>query len=129
MKTKLTMTLPNVGDRLMRVMQATTWDMLDSYVPEPCEVVYVNKDHGWFEVIFLNSGIREGCKLPVFDHSILTGMDSKRHSTPVICVETGDVYPTLEQCADDLGIWHSGISKQLRGEASHCGGYHFCTVL
>lgn len=126
-KTIMSMTLPEVGDRLVRVMTATTWDLGDVYKPEPCEVVYVNKTHRWFEVRFLESGVRECYNLPTFDHSIIR--NTVKGSIPVMCVETGVVYSTMQQCARDLGLHHSGISRQLSGEWGHYEGYHFCTVL
>lgn len=126
-KAALSMTLPEVGDRLMRVMTSTTWDLGDTYTPEPCEVIYVNKEHNWFEVLFLDSGIKECYHLPTFDHSIIR--DVTKGSIPVICLETGVVYSTLHQCARDLGLTRGEISRQLSGERGHCGGYHFCTVL
>lgn len=126
-KTAVSMTLPNVGDKLVRIMTSTTWDIGDVRRPEPCVVTYINKTHGWFEVRFLDSGIKECYKLPVFDHSIIR--EAMKGATPVMCVETGIVYSTLHQCARDLGLSHGGISRHLNGESSHCGGYHFCTVL
>lgn len=126
-KTTVSMALPKVGDRLVRVMTATTWDLGDVYKPEPCEVIHVNKEHNWFEVRFLDSGVRECYNLPTFDHSVIR--NTPKGAIPIMCIETGVVYSTLKQCARDLGLDHSGISRHLSGEWSHCGGYHFCTVL
>lgn len=126
-KTMMSMKMPKVGDRLMRVMTSTTWDLDDTYIPESCVVTYINEAHKWFEICFLDSGLKECYNLPTFDHSILS--DTKKHATTVVCIETGAVYSTLHQCARDMGVTADMLSRHLRGEWSHCGGYHFCTVM
>ena len=128
-KTMLTMDLPKVGDRLMRLMNKASFDPSLPYNPEPCVVTYVNETHHWYQVKFTNSGIRECYNLPVFDHSILYGITWEAGTMPVLCVETGAVYSSLHCCALDLGVTHGEISRQLAGEREHCKGYHFSTVL
>ncbi len=45
--------------------------------------------------------------------------------TMVRCVETGKVYKSIRQCADDLNINRSFISNRLRGGGKTKRGYHF----
>lgn len=126
-KTAMTMSLPKVGERLTRVMTSTTWDLDGAYQPEPCVVTYVNNAHNWFKVKFLDSGIEECYNVPTFDHSIIR--NTIKRAIPVMCIETGFVYSSLDECADDMKLAHDGISRYLKGERGSCGGYHFCTVL
>lgn len=128
-KTKLTMILPKVGDRLERVLSTANLDVDAVYEPEPCVVTYVNDAHGWYEVEFINSGLRECYNYPVFDHSILKG--ASYGGIPVLCVETGEVYPAINACASDMNIDRTNLSRHARGVSgwSTCGGYHFITVL
>lgn len=126
-KTKLTMTLPKVGDKIMRVMSTGNLAQAENFVPEDCRVVYVNKAHHWYEVEFLNSGIRECYNLPSFDHSILTNLPG--WADPIVCVETGYVYRTVSDCANEMGIFRGNISRCLTGETDTYFGYHFDTVL
>lgn len=129
MKTKLSMSLPKVGDRLMRLMTKAAVDSTMVYNPESCVVTYVNEAHGWYQVLFTNSGIRECYTRPVFDHSILCNADWKGGAIPIVCVETGVVYSSITDCERDTGLNHTCISRQLLGERAHTHGYHFVEVL
>lgn len=44
---------------------------------------------------------------------------------PVICLETGIIYPSMTAAAQDLGLYLSAMSKVLHGELRSTGGYHF----
>lgn len=126
-KTSLSMKLPKVGDKLLRAINVGIYDPDISCIPKPCVVTFVNEKHGWFEVTFDNSDLKECYKLPTFDHSILSGLYTG--GMPVACVETGKVYSSIQECADDMRIDHSGISRQILGDVDHCKGYHFFKVL
>lgn len=126
-KTKLTMELPKVGDRLTRVISEYACEYDDRYIPESCIVTYVNEEHGWYQVEFINSGIKECYGRPVYDHEVLRGL--KYDEAPVICVETGMLYTTARECARDMKIPRYAISSQLSGAYPHYRGYHFDTVL
>ena len=126
-KTKMTMKLPNVGDRINRLMMRGNFAQAEHFISEPCEVTYVNRAHGWYEVRFLNSGLRECYSIPDFDHDILTNIPG--WATPVVCVETGYVYPTISSCGKDLGLCAANIARCATGEYESYRGYHFDTVL
>lgn len=44
---------------------------------------------------------------------------------PFVCIETGTTYTNQHQCARELGIDQSSISKVLKCEYTHTSGYHF----
>lgn len=118
-KSRVSIDLPKVGDHLKR--------LTIEYEIEDCVVTYVNRSHGWYEVTFPRTNIRECYKLPTFDHTILKGVAP--NTIPIVCVETGWVYPSYYDCAVDMGLDISTIKRQLNGIYSHCCGYHFTNVL
>lgn len=121
------MDLPNVGDRLIKLMSIGNLAPTELFTPEECEVTYVNSDRNWYEVRFLKSGIRECYNLPDFNHSILQNV--LVWATPVVCVETGYVYRSIDDCAKDMGLFAGNISRCLSGKRDSYRGYHFDTVL
>ena len=50
-------------------------------------------------------------------------IDSDRRPKPVICVETGDVYPS--QQAAEKATGYSGIHKACKGQKYTSRGYHW----
>ena len=126
-KTKMTMTLPKVGDRMTRIMSRGNLGQAECFIPEPCEVVYVNQAHNWYEVRFLNSGLRECYSLPDFNHDILANLYG--WATPVMCAESGYVYRSIADCAKDMGLTHGNISYYINNECESYRGYHFDSVL
>ena len=46
-------------------------------------------------------------------------------SKPVLCVETGELYPSLTEAKRQTGIVQSSISKCLNGKLKTAGGYHW----
>lgn len=128
-KTMLTMELPKIGDHLMRIMTefAREWDT--EYIPKPCTVTYVNKANGWYQVQFDDTGIRECYGLPVYDHSIIRKETVGRAGVPIACIETGEVYSNIKECARDMHLDRSMVDRQVNGEYDHCCGYHFIKVL
>ena len=48
-----------------------------------------------------------------------------RGKCPVVCVETGEVYPSQAAAARDLGLCQRNISSVINGELKTTGGYHF----
>lgn len=121
--------LPRVGDKLMRIMVKSSMYSEDNYNPEPCVVTYVNEAHNWYEVEFTDSGLKECYNFPVFDHAFLKGLS--RRFTPILCINTGDVYSDAEECAEELGLYYKNISKQLKKNqgCTSYGGYTFITVI
>ena len=122
-KTKLSMSLPKVGDHLIRLMSAS--DL--SFDPEPCIVTYVNEKNGWYQVTFEKTGIKECYGIPSFDHSILNHRGPV--SIPVLCLETGYVYPSIKECEKDMGFSRCGITRQISGIYYQTNGYHFVVAL
>ena len=126
-KSKMSNTLPRLGDVLIRVMTVGPFDEGDRIVPRKCKVVYINNTKGWYEVEFIDNGIKECYSIPTFDHSILR--DSDWRMSPVVCVETGYVYRSVLDCAKDMNLSVKDISKCISGTRDNCLGYHFDTVL
>lgn len=127
-KSIATMTLPQVGDELVRLMTALTYQSGVSYQPERCVVTYVNKEHRWYQVTFISSGIRECYGVPVFDHCIYADI-RKNGAPPVVCLETGVVWSSIYEAAKELGLEPDGINRQISGYQSQCGGYRFKTII
>ena len=47
------------------------------------------------------------------------------HKKPVYCLETDTVYPSVQECARQLNLYATNISKVCRGIHHTTGGYHF----
>lgn len=118
-KSRLSMALPKVGDHLKCLT-------VECEV-EDCVVTYVNQSHGWYEVLFPRYNLRECYKPPTFDHAILQG--NSPNDIPIICIETGLVYPSIYECSEDMELNRTSIIRQLKGDYSHCSGYHFINAL
>lgn len=52
-------------------------------------------------------------------------IDAKKDKKPVYCTETDVVYPSVHECARQLGLQATLISKVCKGKAHTTGGYHF----
>ena len=126
-KTILSMTLPKVGDKLFRLMYRGRYEPYDTYCPESCTVAYVNEKKGWYEVCFDETGIKECYKVPSFDHYFLK--DKPVGGVPIICLENGNIYGSITECARDMKLNKHEIWKQIDGRLAYCSGYHFATVL
>ena len=126
-KTNLSMTLPKAGDKLFRIMSRGRYDPGDVYNPEPCTVEYVNEKKGWYEVCFDETNIKECYRVPSFDHRFLK--DKLVGGVPIACLETGNIYGSITECARDMKLNKHEIWKQIDGRRAYCSGYHFVTVL
>ena len=49
----------------------------------------------------------------------------KIYTKSVICVETGKIFPSITNAANELGIHRTGISRALRNTLRTSGGYHW----
>lgn len=51
----------------------------------------------------------------------------KQHSNgrSVLCIETGQVYPSAREAARNIGRAHTGIISTCNGKQQTCGGYHW----
>lgn len=125
----LSMNLPRHGDWLMRVIFNHEADASDTYNVHPCVVTYVNEAHHWYQVWFPEYDIRECYNLPMFDHAILKG--ATYGGTPVVCIETGRVYPSIAACARDMHIDRTNITRHVNNDPgwSNCRGYHFMSIM
>lgn len=50
---------------------------------------------------------------------------SEKHSRAVICVETGEVFPSIRKAAEKYGVDDSAIGRCLRGKSKTSAGYHW----
>lgn len=130
MKSKDGMTLPKVGDRLMRVM-TNTGSRIKNNGLEPCIVIYVNKPKRYYAVQFVNSGITESYKVPLLNDAILLKQfqDDFKHKfgkkpVGVYVYESGALYSSVSECAKAIGVKPCSITNHLHGRTNHVKGYH-----
>lgn len=83
-----------------------------STAPESCELMSSKRLH-----VSLADEHVEKCRQASFGN--------KSRSKPVMCVETGKVYPNMKTAAADIGIDPSAISGVIRGINITAGGYHW----
>ena len=118
--------LPRVGDRIMRPMTHNQIWKDDGI--EPCIVTYVNKDKNWYQVTFVNSGIKECYKCPDYDPLSEFKKEYERafgkKAKGVYVYESGKMYSKISDCAKDIGVPACSISKHIHGGSSHVKGYH-----
>ena len=43
---------------------------------------------------------------------------------PVLCVETGIIYPSIQSCARELGLYATNVCKCCKGKIKSTGGFH-----
>lgn len=130
MKIKDGMSLPKVGDRLMRVMTGANFG--DRYIkPEPCVVIYVSKPKHYYTVQFVGSGIKESYKVPLLDDAKIIKQfqeDFKRafgkQAKGVYVYESGALYPSISECARAIGVLPCTVSKHIHGQTTNVKGYH-----
>lgn len=130
MKIKGDVSLPKVGDRLMRVMTAANFG--EKYNnPEPCVVIYVNKPRNYYTVQFVDSGIKESFKVPLIDDNKIIKQfqdDFKRafgkQAKGVYVYESGALYHSISECARSIGVLPCTISRHIHGMTSNVKGHH-----
>lgn len=118
--------MPKVGDRLMKVMHSShIWNEDE---PLPCVVTYVNKPKNYYQVTFDDFGVKECYKLVEFDEieDFKYRYKSMFGKNPegVYVFESGVLYPSIRECAKDIGVMPSAVIKHLHGLTSHVKGYH-----
>lgn len=57
-------------------------------------------------------------------HAIDTGLRKPRR-TPVECIDTGEVFPSVVACAEKFNLWPTSIVAVCRGKLKTTGGYRF----
>ena len=60
-----------------------------------------------------------------FENHSIPEFIPKTNGKPVICVETGDKYPSVISAANACGVYHTAISHACTGASHTCGGYHW----
>ena len=60
-------------------------------------------------------------------------MQARGHRThgcckPVICIDTGEVYASLSDCAEREGVALANISQVISGKHKTCNGKRYCLV-
>lgn len=50
-------------------------------------------------------------------------------SVPVVCLETGEVYPSVHEAERQTGVYNSHISDCLNGKQQTAGGYHWARFI
>lgn len=50
---------------------------------------------------------------------------NKKDKKPIVCVETGIEYESIQECARQLGLYATNICKVLKGKIHSTGGLHF----
>lgn len=54
---------------------------------------------------------------------------SEARSKPVICIETGEIYPSLQEASKAIGLRNSTpLTNHLKGRSQTCRGYHWAWV-
>lgn len=103
--------------------------VLNAYLPKPSsELVVMHKDskpaNNRLENLAWGSHLENNndphCK------ALLTNHPAK--STPVLCVETGEQYPSVREAERQTGVDSGNISKSLNGTRKTAGGYHWQKV-
>ena len=118
--------MPKIGDHLMKIMHSSSLRMEEE--PLPCVVTYVNKPKNYYQVTFDDFDIKECYKLVEFDEiddfkRRYKNMFGKKPEG-VYVLESGILYPSIGECAKDIGSIPSAIRKHIRGFTNHVRGYH-----
>ena len=56
------------------------------------------------------------------------GKPRNRNAKPVLCIETGKIYNSVTDAAEDIGTTIDVVSAHLRGKTKTCKGNHFAFV-
>lgn len=67
----------------------------------------------------LKQGIQNAAKNGAYDHL----------KKPVLCVETGVVYPSIQSASEAIGCYPQNLTRHLRGVRPTCKGYHWRYVV
>ena len=119
--------LPKVGDIFIKSISFTHAFQGDDKL-EPCVVVYVNEKKNYYLVEFIETKLKECYKVPEVDEIADFKRDYRRafgrEARGVYVYESGILYPSISECARDLGVNKGTISRHIHGELSHVKGYH-----
>ena len=56
------------------------------------------------------------------------GKKRTKNAKPVLCIETGKVYNSITDAAEDNGVTHEAVGAHLKGRSQTCNGKHFAFV-
>lgn len=54
------------------------------------------------------------------------GIHGQKNNKPVICIETGEVFVSVADAAEEIGVTWGAVSKHLTGEVRSVKGKHYC---
>lgn len=67
---------------------------------------------------------KSGKSHPPLSEEVRKKISDSHDKVPVYCAETDLVYPSVHECARQLGLWTTLISKCCSGRLRSTGGYH-----
>jgi hypothetical protein len=56
------------------------------------------------------------------------GKKRTKNAKPVLCIETGKVYNSIIDAAEDHGVTSNAVGRHIRGLSKTCNGKHFAFV-
>lgn len=96
--------------------------------PLRCIVTYVNKEKHWYQVTFVDSGVKKCYMVPEVNELENFKKDYQRtfgkKAKGVYVYESGAIYPSISECARAIGVLPCVVSKHIHGGSSHVKGYH-----
>lgn len=107
--------------------------VLNAYLPKPSEeleVMHINSK-GWDNRL---ENLGWGPHIENLNdprHKMLMSEALTNHpdlSTPVLCIETGEVFPSLREAERLTSIKYPSISNCINGKRKSAGGYHWVKV-
>ena len=54
--------------------------------------------------------------------------EDRKNAKPVLCIDTGLIYASLTDAAEDVGVTVTALSGCLRGKTNSCKGMSWCFV-
>lgn len=54
--------------------------------------------------------------------------EDRKNAKPVLCIDTGLIYASLTDAAEDVGVTVTALSRCLRGKTNSCKGMSWCFV-
>ena len=54
--------------------------------------------------------------------------EDRKNAKPVLCIDTGLIYASLTDAAEDIGVTVPALSSCLRGKTNSCKGMSWCFV-